>query len=138
MSNPFSLTFGKTPNCFVDRPVQIQEIIETFESDTPVSQVYIITGVRGSGKTVTMTHVAKELESKNEWIVLSLNPNRDLLQSLSAALTEANGMKSNVREFGAEASILGVVGFTASMDRENDVEIKIDKLFQNIYGRICI
>ena len=55
MQNPFTLTFGRSPLESVDRPVQINEIIETFTADTINQQMFIITGVRGSGKTVMMT-----------------------------------------------------------------------------------
>ena len=39
----------------------------------------MITGVRGSGKTVMMTNIASEMRKQSdEWIVVELNPNRDL------------------------------------------------------------
>ena len=49
MQNPFTLTFGRSPLESVDRPVQINEIIENFTADTINQQMCIITGVRGSG-----------------------------------------------------------------------------------------
>ncbi|MCQ2549741.1 MAG: winged helix-turn-helix transcriptional regulator [Lachnospiraceae bacterium] len=131
MNNPFSLTFGKTPNCFVDRPVQIQEILEEFQSDTPSSQVYIITGVRGSGKTVTMTQISKELDEQKDWIVISLNPNRDLLSGLASNLAETKGVKGNIKEIGLGASILGI-GVNASVEKNQDIEVTLDKMFQYI------
>ena len=46
MQNPFTLTFGRSPLESVDRPVQINEIIENFTADTINQQMFIITGVR--------------------------------------------------------------------------------------------
>ncbi|MEE1108586.1 MAG: ATP-binding protein, partial [Lachnospiraceae bacterium] len=61
MSNPFTISFGRQPAQFISRPVETNEIIENFEQEPPSSQVYMLTGVRGSGKTVLMTDIAKEL-----------------------------------------------------------------------------
>lgn len=43
MQNPFTLTFGRSPLESVDRPVQINEIIENFTADTINQQMFIIT-----------------------------------------------------------------------------------------------
>ena len=59
MSNPFTLSFGKEPTEFISRLTQTNEIVEDFTSEDPVSQVYMITGVRGSGKTVMLTKIKK-------------------------------------------------------------------------------
>ena len=61
MPNPFTLTFGRSPLESVDRPVQINEIIEAFSSDTINQQMFIFTGVRGSGKRVLMTEISLRL-----------------------------------------------------------------------------
>ena len=61
MENPFTLIFGKSPIEFVDRPLQIGEIVEAFSSKTINQQMFIVTGVRGAGKTVMMTEVSKRL-----------------------------------------------------------------------------
>ena len=41
MQNPFTLTFGRSPLESVDRPVQINEIIENFTPDTINQQMFI-------------------------------------------------------------------------------------------------
>ena len=51
-----------------------------------VNQIYMVTGVRGSGKTVMMTNIAGILSERNDWIVVELNATRDLLQSLASKL----------------------------------------------------
>ena len=74
MTNPFTLTFGKNPLESVERPVQNNEILDAFTSDTINQQMFIITGVRGSGKTVMMSKICHELSKRPDWIVLELNP----------------------------------------------------------------
>ena len=70
--NPFTLTFGKQPNRLVLRREMTEQIVDDFLAENPVSQVYLIEGIRGSGKTVLMTTVAKQLESEG-WIIINLN-----------------------------------------------------------------
>ena len=49
-NNPYTLTFGKSPDQIIERIVQTDEVVNTFNRNPPVQQTYIITGVRGSGK----------------------------------------------------------------------------------------
>ena len=55
MQNPFTLTFGKSPLEPVERPVQTNEIVDAFTAESVNQQMFIITGVRCSGKSVMMT-----------------------------------------------------------------------------------
>ena len=86
MNNPFTLSFGKKPVQYISRITQTNEIIDTFNAELPSNQIYMITGVRGSGKTVMMTNIYTELSQLSNWITVELNPTRDLLQSLAAKL----------------------------------------------------
>ena len=56
--NPFTLTFGQKPVEFISRTDQIGKIINTFDMENPSNVVYMIAGVRGSGKTVSLAHGA--------------------------------------------------------------------------------
>ena len=85
--NPYTLVFGKEPAQMISRHMQTTEIIDTFTSENPGQQVYIITGVRGAGKTVLMTDVAKRLQKNNNWIAVELNPERDMLETLASKLS---------------------------------------------------
>ena len=86
MNNPFTLSFGKKPLQYISRISQTNEILENFNASEPPNQIYMLTGVRGSGKTVMLASVASEMKKDESWIVLELNPTRDLLQSLAAKL----------------------------------------------------
>ena len=86
MNNPFTLSFGKKPLQYISRIAQTNEVIQNFEAEIPPNQIYMITGVRGSGKTVMMTCIAAEMKKRENWIVVELNPMRDLLKSLAAKL----------------------------------------------------
>ena len=86
--NPFTITFGKQPNKYISRYEDTDKIISTFNADNPVSQTFLIEGIRGSGKTVLMTTVAKSLAEEKNWIVINLNPAMDLLSNFAIRLSE--------------------------------------------------
>ena len=50
--NPYTLTFGIKPKEYIERLSDTQEVLGNFLSEEPSQQIYMITGVRGSGKTV--------------------------------------------------------------------------------------
>ena len=63
--------------------------------------MYKITGVRGSGKTVIMANVQKELSSEENsdkgWLVYTLNPSRDMLVQLAAYLYSEKFIKESIK-----------------------------------------
>lgn len=83
--NPFTLTFGQKPTEFISRTEQIGKIIQTFDMELPSSKVYMIAGVRGSGKTVSLTEIADHYANESNWIVLRLSADTDLI---SGAISE--------------------------------------------------
>lgn len=132
MNNPFTLSFGKKPLQYVSRVSQTQEIMENFNEETPSNQIYMITGVRGSGKTVMMTSIANELREMDEWIVVELNPTRDLLQSLAAKLYSLPEMCAHFVQAKFDFSILGLgvslENATPITDIENAIELMLAEI----------
>lgn len=132
MQNPFTLTFGKSPLEPVERPVQTNEIIEAFTADPINQQMFIITGVRGSGKTVMMTEISHRLRKKEDWVVIELNPATDLLQGTLSKLNSNRvcaGMiksaKIDLSFFGFGVSIEGAVQIT---DTETAIIAILEKM----------
>ena len=85
--NPFTLTFGQKPVEFISRTDQIGRIINTFDMENPSNVVYMIAGVRGSGKTVSLAVIGDYYNAKEDWIVLRLSADMDLI---SGAVSELN------------------------------------------------
>ena len=52
----------------------------------------MITGIRGSGKTVLLTDISEYFE-RREWIVIDLVPTYDLISSLISRLLSENSLK---------------------------------------------
>lgn len=86
MGNPYSMVFGKKPGELISRNMQTDIVYDAFKADQPSQQVFVITGVRGSGKTVFMTDVSKKIAENEDFIVVELNPERDMLKSLASKL----------------------------------------------------
>ena len=107
-NNPYVLTFGKEPVEMIPRLSQSKDLIESFMEEKPSQQICLITGVRGSGKTVFMSTISREIASDNHWIVVELNPERDLLISLAAKLNSMNYLANIFKTAKINLSFLGI------------------------------
>lgn len=87
MTNPYTLTFGKKPQQYIARPDQTQKIIDTFSAELPASQVYMITGIRGSGKTVMLTEISSFFEEQEDWIVLNLSTDANIMDNIASRIS---------------------------------------------------
>ena len=132
MANPFTLTFGKSPLEPIERPVQTNEILEAFTA-TPVNQqLFLITGVRGSGKTVMMTEIAHRLQSDESWIVVELNSSADLLQGLLSKLNSHRICAGIIKSARIDLSFFGfgvaIEGSSPITDPETAISAILERL----------
>lgn len=106
-NNPFTLTFGQKPTEFISRNEQIGRIMSSFDMEAASNRVYMITGVRGAGKTVSLAEISDYYNAKSDWVVLRLSADADIID---AAISELN-RKAALGSLGFEFSInLGVAG----------------------------
>lgn len=132
MNNPFSLTFGKEPSQMISRFALNNEIIHAFTQEMPSQQAYMITGVRGSGKTVFMSSLANTFRAKNEWVVVELNSAGELLKELVAKLYNTRGLK---RIFDAEGINLSFWGIGVGLKKAEpitDLETAAERMVQKL------
>ncbi|MBB5225134.1 ATP-binding protein [Treponema ruminis] len=115
-NNPFTLSFGKSPNEIISRYEFVNDIIDTFQSENPISNAYLIEGLRGTGKTVLMTTIEKELEKENDWIIVDLNSTQDLLTDFAMRLVDSCKNFSDIFKKGFNLSI---AGFGIGLNGEN-------------------
>ena len=94
-NNPFSLMYGKSPYSIIARPEQYEEILNTFNSKNPSTYAYLITGIRGSGKTVMLRSIYNELSNSKNWITIDINSQGDIIKDLSEKLLN-EGKKYNL------------------------------------------
>ncbi len=129
--NPFTLTFGKQPFKQITRYEENDTIVSTFDSEHPLSQTYLIEGLRGSGKTVLMTTVANTLAKDDSWIIVNLNSSMDLLTDFAMRLAMACKKKSNLIKKGFQITIGGFgIGINGEEQMQDPVSILSDLLKQ--------
>ena len=87
MENPYSLVFGIEPSQYISRLEQTEEIVNGLKEDP--RKLYMITGVRGSGKTVFMSEIKNCFEKEKDFVVVELSTERNMLESLAAKLAGA-------------------------------------------------
>lgn len=91
--NPFQTTFGIEPSNYIKRIKESQKIISEFEQEIPSNYVYIITGLKGSGKTVLMSSIANHFMEKDDWIVVDPGPKDNIYENIAAEIYEAGKIK---------------------------------------------
>lgn len=85
----YSLRFGQIPLNLIERKSIGNDVIENLSLDFPTTNSYIITGVRGSGKTVLLTYIAQAFENKKDWIVVDINPENEILPQIVSSIYDS-------------------------------------------------
>lgn len=84
--NPYVISFGRIPTQYISRTILIDTIIESLESNVIGEQAYKLTGVRGTGKTVTLTEIEKRMRQNKNWIVVGVRSNGNIIEDIIANL----------------------------------------------------
>ncbi len=87
--NPYAISFGRIPTQYINRSLIVDSILESLESDIVEEQAFKLTGIRGTGKTVTLTAIERQLRDDDDWIVVGLKSNSDITKDLIANLYSA-------------------------------------------------
>lgn len=130
--NPFNLTFGVIPDHFIKRDEIKSQVLSDFTAQKSSSNIYILTGVRGSGKTVMLNYLRKQFENLEDWIVLNINPEMDILESIASKLYEKGSLKRYFVKANFNFSFKGL-GF--SIEGENPVK-NIETLLEKMLNII--
>lgn len=132
MQNPFTLTFGKSPTLSISRPEQINKIVNAFSEDIINEPLFMITGIRGSGKTVMMTEIAKIMEQKEGWTTIDLNPTTDILESLLSKLYSNPSCNRIITEAKIDLSFWGLGISLSSSTKLTDKETAIIQVLESL------
>lgn len=129
-NNPFTLTFGQKPAEFISRGDQISRILDNFDMDIPSNQVYMITGIRGCGKTVSLAEIADYYKDNDNWLVLRLSADTDLI---AGAVSELNRI-STIRKIDIGVNVsLGIA--SVSLHKEKPFMEK-ETILRNILEKL--
>jgi len=86
LKNPYAISFGRIPKQYISRTMVVDSILEALESDTYTEQAFKLTGIRGTGKTVTLTDIQKRIKENSDWIVVDIRSNGNILEDIIASL----------------------------------------------------
>lgn len=132
MQNPFTHTFGMEPVQYIST-VQTEEIVENFSYANPSEKCYMITGVRGCGKTVMLSKIVDELKKDDSWIIVDINVTRDMQLQLAAKLAQQKLVQKCFVKPSIEISIAGIsAGFEYSNEKIFDIGVLIEKMIHTL------
>lgn len=129
--NPFTLSFGMEPNQYIARFSQTNEIIEAFTAENPSSYVYMITGIRGSGKTVMLSNICSRFSEYDGWIVLNVIPDTDIINSIIAKLASKKETKKMIVSAKIDLSVFGI-GVSVEKEPIYDMETAFEEILKQI------
>ena len=132
MRNPFAINFGMIPNERIERKILIDEIVTEFTSELMQNPCYMLTGVRGTGKTVTLTEIEKEIAKEDNWIIIRLNSSRDMLSSLVAKLYDSHEFICQFIDANINLSKFGIGVSLSSKSPVSDIESALEIILKEI------
>lgn len=130
--NPFILAFGEVPEIMLDRERRSTLILNDIRATRPNFRNFMISGLRGSGKTVLLRSIQEVFSKENDYIFVNLDmgdgKTKNLLVQFAAILATLPGMNSLYSK--AEVKInLGTVEL--SLEKSNpfiDIRTEIAKM----------
>lgn len=134
-NNPFAINFGIIPSQYIERDLIREEVINGLMDNPVQNPCYMLTGVRGSGKTVTMTAIEREIINEDGWIVINLSTDRDMLTTLVAKLYDS---KKYLRDFLMTNVNLSIFGVGVNMSNNApvaDVESALEIILREVQNR---
>ena len=131
-NNPFTLSFGNKPYEYVSREKDKIDIIEKLTNEPPISHCFIITGVRGSGKTVMLTSISKHFLEQDNWVVIGLNPEDDMREALAAKLYTSTKVKHLFIDKNFNFSFHGISFSLSGKNPILNIDDLLDKMLKEI------
>ena len=127
-NNPFNITFGEEPENYIARTSETNQIENSFNSDVPESKVFILTGPRGSGKTVLLSQIKHHYDQEANWIAVDLNTYANMIEQLCAGIYEKGKIKHLFLRKEFNFSFKGI-GFSIQGDNPvSNVDALLDKM----------
>lgn len=133
--NPYVISFGRIPNQYIRRSLLIDDIIDTLESEYVEDQAFKITGIRGTGKTVTLTTIEKELKDEKEWIVVDLKPDSNITSELVANLYTEIPFITSFVDANLNLSAFGIGLNISSKSPAASLDVALDKMLGEVKRR---
>ncbi|WP_265486486.1 hypothetical protein [Lactobacillus sp. PV012] len=79
MNNPFNPSFGRIPETFLNRGQLIDNVTNELDNPNSPYKISIVYRTRGVGKTTFLTEVGRKIRKKENWTVVILAMESNLL-----------------------------------------------------------
>ena len=132
IGNPFNITFGEEPKSFIPRDAEASQILNSFDSESPESKIYVITGPRGSGKTVFLSQIKRIYDEKEDWITIDLNPHGNMIEQFCAKAYEKGKVKRLFLETEFNYSFHGFGISISGGNPVSNVESMVEKILVHL------
>ena len=132
MKNPFTLSFGLEPEEYIIRREQLDYIVDSFTSENPSNYSYLISAVRGAGKTVMLSTLIDLFEKRKDWIVVSVTPDMDILQSIAAHLYSRRELHNLFVDAKIDLSAFGIGVSLSNSTPVYDISVALQNLFTEL------
>lgn len=132
--NPFILSSGRIPTHYIDRIICKREIIDSFTDEMPSNQTFIITGIRGCGKSVLMADIARTLKDEG-FIVINLNIEGEMTSGFAAQLYDNELLQKDFIKAKIEISMLGLEVGVEKADKPADLENSVIRMMECVQKR---
>lgn len=128
--NPFTISFGRLPAEYIARSEQVEKVITTFTQPPVTDQIFVITGIRGTGKTVLFSDITNRLNQMDDWIVIHLSTDGDMIESFYSDLFHSQKLHHFLIQAGISIPGTGIrVSVTADEPAKTD-KFKIEELLR--------
>ena len=130
--NPFTMDFGREPLELIPRISAMDELVNAFSAENPSQHIAMITGVRGSGKTVFMTSACKRIAEQGNWFTVELSPEQDLLDSLVKKVANEKTLSKIFQRTQINLSFFGVGLKVDGSSPISDPEIALERMLDTM------
>lgn len=130
--NPFVINFGKVPSQYISRDLLIDEITDLLLDENEQNMCFMLTGTRGSGKTVTMTAIERKIAEYEDWMIVRLNPTRNLLEGLVSKLYDSHEFLTQFVDKSLNLSKFGIGLSVHTKSPVADIESALEVILKEI------
>ncbi len=126
--NPFTISFGRVNSEMIGRDSSLSPIMEDFSSSSPRSTIYVITGPRGYGKTVSLPRFIDVFREKKDWVVARISLGDDMLEQTAGILYEHGLTKFSFLKKEFSFSFQGVSFSVKGNEEVSSIQVYLSKL----------
>lgn len=128
--NPFNPGFGKVPPIYLGRKEEIARILTELGNPNSPYQTTMVYGMRGTGKTAFITDISREIEKRDNWIVVNLAVGSSLLPALVDAVYRKaeSGLKKTLQAM--KGITVSAFGITLNVSAPNSEQRQYQNLLE--------